>query len=142
MRIGDIAHRAGVSVKTIRYYERVGILAPASREPNGYRSYEPGVLDRLAFTRSAQAVGLNLGEIREIIAFRERGEPPCAHVLDLIVHRASELTERIAQLEMLRADLEALTERGRQLDPADCSPTSICHIIEPGTVALSQRATL
>jgi len=133
MRIGDIAHQAGVSVKTIRYYERIGILAPASREPNGYRSYEPEVLDRLTFTRSAQAAGLTLGEIREVIAFRERGEPPCAHVLDLIAHRSTELTERIAQLEALRADLETLAKRGRNLDPTDCSPTSICHIIPPIT---------
>ena len=131
MRIGDIAHRASVSVKTIRHYERIGILAPAERESNGYRSYEPEVLDRLIFTRSAQAIGLTLGEIREVIAFRERGEPPCAHVLDLIEQRASELTERIAELEALRADLNTLTQRGRDLDPTACSPTSICHIIPP-----------
>lgn len=133
MRIGEAAQRAGVSVKTIRYYERVGILAPATREPNGYRSYEPEVLDRLAFTRAAQAVGLTLGEIRETIAFRERGEPPCTHVLAIIEHKATELTDRIAELEALRADLEALTERGRSLDPADCPPTSICHVIPPPT---------
>lgn len=133
MRIGDVAHRAGVSVKTIRYYERIGILAPANREPNGYRSYEPEVLDRLVFTCSAQAIGLTLGQIREVIAFRERGETPCAHVLDLIEQRASELTDRIAELEALRADLTTLTERGRDLDPAACSPTSICRIIPPIT---------
>ena len=109
MRIGDIAHQAGVSVKTIRHYERVGILARAEREPNGYRSYEPEVLDRLIFTRSAQAIGLTLGEIREVIAFRERGETPCAHVLELIEQRASELTARIAELEALRAELSILT---------------------------------
>ena len=131
MRIGDIAHQAGVSVKTIRYYERIGILAPAERESNGYRSYEPEVLDRLIFTRSAQAAGLTLGEIREVIAFRERGETPCAHVLELIEQRASELTARIAELEALRAELNILTERGRDLDPTACSPNSICHIIPP-----------
>ncbi len=133
MRIGEVARRAGVSVKTIRYYERVGILAPATREPNGYRTYEPEALDRLAFTRAAQAVGLTLGEIREAIAFRERGVPPCAHVLALIEHKATELTQRIADLEALRADLEALTERGSSLDPADCSPESICHVITDPT---------
>ena len=130
MRIGDLAHHAGVSVKTIRYYERIGVLAPATREANGYRSYEPEVLDRLAFTRSAQAVGLTLGEIREVIGFRDRGEPPCAHVLNLIEHRSKELTARITELEALRTDLEALSERGRSLDPRACSPSSICHIIQ------------
>ena len=131
MRIGDVAHQAGVSVKTIRYYERIGILAPVTREANGYRSYEPEVLDRLAFTRSAQAVGLSLGEIREVIAFRDRGEPPCAHVLNLIERRSNELTARITELERLRTDLEALSERGRDLDSRECLPSSICHIIGP-----------
>jgi len=129
MRIGEVARLAGVSVKAIRYYERVGILAPASREPNGYRSYQPEVLDRLAFTRAAQAIGLTLGEIREVIEFRERGQAPCTHVLGLIERHADELNERIRELETLRADLEALTQRGRALDPSDCTPTSICHVI-------------
>lgn len=129
MRIGEVASRGGVSVKTVRYYERVGILAPASREPNGYRSYGPDALDRIAFTRAARGVGLSLGEVREVIAFRERGEPPCTHVLDLIARRAAELDERIAQLAALRTDLEDLARRGRSLDPAECSATTICHVI-------------
>ena len=131
MRIGEVARRAGVSVKTLHYYERVGILAPATREPNGYRAYEPDALDRLAFTRAAQAVGLTLGEIREIIQFRERGEPPCTHVLALIDQHGAALTDRITELETLRADLRALSAHGQTLDPADCSPTSICHVIRP-----------
>lgn len=129
MRIGEVARRAGVSVKTIRYYERVGILPPAIRESNGYRSYDPAVLDRLTFTRASQAVGLHLGEIREIIAFRERGEPPCSYVLDLIEDRAAELTTRITELEALRAELRNLAQRGHALDPAACPPRSICHVI-------------
>jgi len=131
MRIGDVARCSGISVKAVRYYERIGILAAAGREPNGYRSYDADVLDRIAFTRSARAIGLSLGEIREVIAFRERGEPPCAHVQGLIARRASELTERIVELERLRADLTELAERARTLDPSACSPTSICHVIPP-----------
>ena len=133
MRIGEVARRAGVSVKTIRYYEHVGILPPAIREPNGYRSYDSAVFDRLTFTRASQAVGLTLGEIREVIAFRERGEPPCAYVLDLIEDRAAALTVRIADLEALRADLRDLATRGHALDPAACRPREICHVItSPG----------
>ena len=129
MRIGEVAHHAGVTVKAIRYYERVGILNPARREPNGYRSYDPDVLDRLAFTRAAQAIGLTLGEIREVIEFRERGETPCTHVLGLMTQHAGQLSERIHELETLRNELEALTQRGHTLDPAECTPTSVCHII-------------
>ncbi len=133
MRIGEVARRADVSVKTIRYYEHVGILPPATREPNGYRSYDSAVFDRLTFTRASQAVGLTLGEIREVIAFRERGEPPCAYVLDLIEDRGAALTVRIADLEALRTDLRDLATRGHALDPAACLPREICHVIKsPG----------
>jgi MerR family transcriptional regulator, copper efflux regulator len=70
MRIGELAEQAGISTKAIRYYEQVGILTPPARTPSGYRSYDDTALGRLSFVRAAQAVGLTLGEIRQVIAFR------------------------------------------------------------------------
>jgi DNA-binding transcriptional MerR regulator len=134
VRIGEVARRSGVSVKTIRYYEQLGILDPPRREPNGYRSYGPAVVDRLAFIRAAQTVGLTLGEIGEILAFREHGQPPCTHVLGLIQRHADDLTRRIGELEQMRSVLETLAARGRILDPARCRPETICHVI-PSTSA-------
>lgn len=131
MRIGQVARASGVSVKTLRYYEQIGILDPPDRTPNGYREYQDDVLDRLAFVRAGQAVGLTLGEIREIIGFRERNQVPCAHVLQLIQRRAAELAGRIAELERMQTDLQALAQRGHQLDPRDCQPSRICHLITP-----------
>jgi len=55
MRIGEIAGRAGVPAKTIRFWEDQGLLPPPGRTPAGYRDYDPAVLDRLAFIRHAQA---------------------------------------------------------------------------------------
>ena len=66
MRIGELADRAGISAKAIRYYEQVGILAPPARTPSGYRAYDPSVLGRLGFVRAAQALGFTLGEIRQV----------------------------------------------------------------------------
>ena len=111
VRIGEVAAASNVSVKTIRYYEHVGVLTPATREPNGYRSYDPAVLDRLAFVRSAQSVGLTLGEIRETLAFRDEGEPPCAHVLNLIEQHAADLTDRIRDLKRTRRVLIRRSQR-------------------------------
>jgi MerR family transcriptional regulator, copper efflux regulator len=82
MRIGELAERSGVSAKTIRYYEDIGLLPAPARLASGYRDYEPSTLDRLAFIRAAQAVGLSLGEIRGIVALRDEGQTPCGHVLD------------------------------------------------------------
>lgn len=129
MRIGEVARRCGLSVKTVRYYEDIGVLDAPRRTTSGYRDYDATVLDRLAFVRSAQTVGLTLGEIREIIAFRARGETPCAHVADLIAERSADLTGRIAELERIKAELAALAQRARSLDPRDCQPSNICHII-------------
>lgn len=129
MRIGEAAERSGVRTKTIRYYEEIGVLAPPQRTPTGYRDYDESVLGRLAFVRSAQTVGLTLGEIREVIAFRERDEVPCAHVLGLLRHRTGEVSERIAELERTRTELQQLVDRAATLRPQDCPPATICHLV-------------
>lgn len=131
MRIGELAGATGVPTKTIRYYEHIGVLDAPARTPSGYRDYSPGAADRLAFIRAAQAVGLTLGEIRGIVALRDRGETPCGHVLDLVATRAAEIGERIAELQRLRADLQRLANRARHLDPADCDQRRVCHLIGP-----------
>jgi MerR family transcriptional regulator, copper efflux regulator len=135
MRIGDLAHRTGLSTKTIRYYETIGVLPEPRRSPSGYRDYDPETCERLQFVRSAQAVGLRLGEIREILAYRDRGETPCAHVVEVIRRRASQIDEQIAQLEGMRSELRRLERRARTLDPEDCAPRNVCHVIPPAVPA-------
>lgn len=133
MRIGELAQRSGTTAKAIRYYEGIGLLAPPPRSASGYRDYQSEAIDRLAFIKSSQALGLTLGEIRGVVGLRERGQTPCEHVLALIRQHAEEIAERIAGLERLRAELERLVERGAKLDPQDCLPSSVCHIIHsPG----------
>ena len=130
MRISELANRARVTSKTLRYYERIGVLPAPSRSASGYRDYRPEALDRLGFIRASQAVGLSLGEIRQVVALRDRGEAPCDHVYQLLQRRTSELDERIDELQALRRDLRALTKRARQLDPTDCNPRGVCHLIQ------------
>jgi MerR family transcriptional regulator, copper efflux regulator len=129
MRIGELAERAGISTKAIRYYEQLGILNPPARTPSGYRAYEETALGRLGFVRAAQALGLTLGEIRQIIAFRDDGTAPCAHVTNLLQRRTTELGARIAELQQLRGELQQLAERAATLDPKQCTPERVCHII-------------
>ncbi|MEX1046404.1 MAG: heavy metal-responsive transcriptional regulator [Actinomycetota bacterium] len=130
MRIGELADRTGVSAKTIRYYESVGLIDEPGRQPNGYRDYSSSAASRLAFVRSAQGIGLTLGEIRGVIAFRDRGEVPCVHVADLIQRHADEVSAKIEALEKARGDLERLARRARRLSPSDCEKAEVCHIIE------------
>src|SRR5829696_5069903 len=130
MLIGEVAHRSGVPAKTLRYYEDIGLLDPPTRSPSGYRDFDEVVLDRLTFIRSAQAAGLSLGEIRGIVALRDAGQTPCGHVLDLLRARGTEIDRTIRELRVLRADLNRLVERAEGLDPADCDPRNVCHVIE------------
>ena len=129
MRIGELAERTGLSTKTLRYYESIGVLPEPARTPSGYRDYPGDAQDVVRFVRSAQAVGLTLGEIREILAYRDRGETPCAHVVDLIRRRAAAIDEQMAALERTRRELRRLERRARGLRPEDCAPTLVCHVI-------------
>ncbi len=129
MQIGVLANLTGVSVKTIRYYEEIGLLDAPRRTTSGYRDYDPDAAERLRFIRASQASGLSLGEIRGIVAFRHRGESPCAHVLDVLRRRGDEINRQILELVLAREVIESLVERARTLDPSDCSPSGVCHLI-------------
>ncbi len=129
MRIGELARQVGVATSAIRFYEESGLLPEPARTPAGYRDYDPEVVDRLAFIRAGQAVGLTLGELRDVLAIRDAGEPPCRHVTELLDKRLAEVDERIRELRRLRRDLASLAEVAADLDPAECPPESICQII-------------
>lgn len=135
MLIGEVADRAEVPAKTIRYYESIGVLPAAERGANGYRHYPAGILHRLAFIRAAQACGFTLGEIRGIVAFRDRGDAPCGHVRELIDLHAADVDRRIAELHAVKRELARLAQRARQLDPTQCAPAAVCHIIDPSVQA-------
>jgi len=128
MRIGEIADRAGVPTKTIRFWEDQRLLPSPGRTPAGYRDYDPAVLDRLAFIRHAQAAGLTLDAIRQVLEIRDGGQPPCVHVMDLIARRLAEVDARLAELTRTRDQLVVLTARAAAQDPADCR--GYCSIID------------
>ena len=131
MRIGEVALKVGVATSAIRFYEESGLLPEPERTPSGYREYDPAVIDRLAFIRAGQAVGLTLGELKEVLGIRDRGESPCSHVGELIDRRIGEIDQRIRDLRQLRKDLVALAETATDFDPADCPPESVCRILTP-----------
>lgn len=129
MRIGEIATRVGVATSTIRFYEESGLIPEPERTPSGYRDYDPAVADRLAFIRAGQAVGLTLGELRDVLEIRDRGEAPCRHVTTLINTRIDDIDRRIDDLHRVRRDLVALAGDAATFGPAECSPESVCRIL-------------
>ena len=129
MRIGELARRTGLAPSAVRYYEQLGLLPAPQRTASGYRSYAQDAVDRLAFIRSAQAVGLTLSEVGQVLRVRDVGEAPCRVVTELIDRRRTEVGARIAELEALERDLTHLRERAARLEPRDCDPSGICHVI-------------
>jgi DNA-binding transcriptional MerR regulator len=143
MRIGTLARQAGVSPAAIRFYERSGVLPEPARTAAGYRDYDEHATDLLQFIRAGQAVGLTLAELAEVIAFRQRGHVPCAHVIDLITTRADRVNDQISRLRHLQQDLQTLAHRAERLDPADCPPETVCHlIVDPATLLHNQDQTV
>lgn len=131
MLIGELARRAGVGAKTLRFYERRGLLEEPPRTAAGYRDYPEGSVDRLRFIRASQSAGLTLAEIAEVIAIRDRGRPPCNHVVDLLDTRAAEIEAQIEGLQKLLADITELRRRSENVDPSTCSPNTICEVLMP-----------
>ncbi|MQA97391.1 MAG: MerR family DNA-binding protein [Streptosporangiales bacterium] len=131
MRIGVLAASAGVTAKTVRFYEQAGLLPGPPRTASGYRDYPPEAADRLVFIREAAAAGLTLAEIRGVLAIRDAGRPPCRHVSALIDSHLDQVDRRIAELLATRTALRTLQERARAVDPEECTEDDICSILTP-----------
>ena len=127
VKIGEVAARSGVPAKTIRFWEDQGLLPAPARTSAGYRDYEPGILERLAFIRQAQAAGLMLEQVRRVLDIRDSGESPCEHVAGLIARRLGNVEARMAELARARDQLAALAARAAAQDPAECR--GYCSII-------------
>jgi len=97
---------------------------------NGYRIYSDEGLDRLRFIRSARALDFTLEDIEEILAFRDRGEPPCQYVMTLMQSHIDEISHRIVELERLRDELRRLHSIGEALPEDIQMKDCVCHAIQ------------
>lgn len=131
-QINELSKRSGVSRKTIRYYEEIGLLPYAQRTENGYRVYRDLDVERVTFIKSARRLDFSLDDIREILAFRERGEPPCSYVMGLMKAQIEQIEEHIRELNTLRAELERLHTLGQQLPEDIEMKDCVCHLIKEG----------
>ncbi len=130
MKIGSLAQQIGVETSTIRFYESKGLLPEPSRTHSGYRDYDAGDVARLAFIRGARGLGLGLDAIGDILAFRDRAEAPCGHVVDILETQRQAIDGRIAELEQTRDELDRLVGLAATLPPMDPEDICVCHIID------------
>lgn len=129
MKISELGQRCGVTAKTIRYYESIGLMDEPGRTPSGYRDYGDDAIERLRFIRDAQVTGLTLSEIASVLELKSAGQRSCAHTTALIDAHLASIDLQIEQLTAARRELTVLAERARTLDPSSCTDPNRCQVI-------------
>jgi len=127
--IGELAARSGMTADALRYYERLGVIAPVRRTVGGYRVDTGETIERLRFIKQAQLHGLTLAEIRELLQVDTRGGVGrCRRVQRLLERKLTELDTRLVQLHEFRQSLEDyLAQCNRTLAE---SPEAECPVVE------------
>lgn len=109
MTIAEVARRAGLPAKTIRYYEEIGLIRPL-RQPNGYRAFRESDVMRLAFLARARSLGFSIEDCRALLDLWEDSSRASADVKRLARGHLERIEAKIAELQALRATLAALVE--------------------------------
>ena len=132
LKIGEVASRSEIPVKTIRYYEEIGLLVPATtRSESGYRLFNPSVLNRLAFIKRAQSLGLSLSEIQELLEVHDSGELPCGALKQHLLLKVEAITQQIEALEILKSELLGVLSGWQEQPPGNRIAQTICPNIQP-----------
>lgn len=121
MRIGEAARASGLSIDTIRFYERAGILPAPPRESNGYRRYTPEHVEALRLAAGLRALGVPLERVGPIV--RVAHDATCADMRDALVAALAEtvadIDEQLGRLTRLRGRLRSILEGLRRMRPGD-----------------------
>lgn len=113
LKIGEVAREAGVSVDTVRYYERRGLLPVAARRPSGYRTFGPAAVLRIRFARDLQAMGFALDEVAELLADVDAGAASCATETARVEAVLARVDGKMEALRVLRNRLSSTLRRCR-----------------------------
>jgi Cd(II)/Pb(II)-responsive transcriptional regulator len=136
LKIGELAKRTGSQVETIRYYEREGLLPAPARSEGNYRLYGTTHVERLQFIRHCRSLDMTLGEIRELLSFRDAPEESCNQVNLLLDRHIEHVGHRIRGLQALQKQLKALRSMCHSAQAAkDCEILQTLAAADGGTPA-------
>ena len=124
LAIGELGRLTGTKVETIRYYERIGLLAAPVRTAGNYRAYGPEHLNRLSFIRRSRDLGFSLGQVRALLTLSDDRHQPCEEIDAIARQHLAEVDRKIADLRALRREL------GNMIDQCRCGTVAECRIIE------------
>ena len=120
MNIGTAASESGVTAKTIRYYESIGLIPLATRAENGYRNYTEFDVETLRFIQHSRRLGFSVKDVGNLLELWGDKERSSADVKELALEHISEVEQRIKELETIRRTLMDLTDRCHGDDRPEC----------------------
>ncbi len=120
MNIGEVARRAGLNSRTIRFYESIGLVGAPERASSGYRDYGEKDVHRLRFVASARALGFAVEEIRQLLALYDDRDRSSADVKNVVLHHVAEIDRKLKELAAMRRTLLHLAERCHGDQRPDC----------------------
>jgi MerR family mercuric resistance operon transcriptional regulator len=126
--IGELSKRSGVNIETIRYYERVKMLAPPPRTASGRRVYEVTDLRILVFVRRARELGFSLDEIRALLRLGGPEKAPCREVRAIAAHHLEDIRAKLSDLKKLERLLSKTVARCSGKTAPDCPVLDILDI--------------
>ncbi len=130
-RIGQVAQETGLSIDTIRFYEKQGLLKRSPRTEGGFRLFGVGDIETLKFVRKAQELGFSLNEIRELLILRAEHVPACSHVKELLEQKLTAVGQKITELQGLERGLKrALRKCKHELKTAAPGHEECCPVLE------------
>ena len=110
LKIGELARQTGVKVETIRWYEKVGLIAAPARTEGNYRAYDTTALSRLSFIKRARDLGFSLDQIRALMTLAGDENRDCASVDAVAREHLADIDRKLADLASLRGHLATLIE--------------------------------
>lgn len=120
MRIGELARITQTKTETIRFYEKEGLLAGATRTAANYRTYGKEHGQRLSFIRRARDLGFRLDDVRELLTLADDRSRPCGAVDKITTRHLEEIDAKIADLGKMRAELNRMLTTCKQGTIEDC----------------------
>lgn len=128
LTIGQLSDATAVNIETIRYYERIKLLAAPPRTPGGHRSYRDEHIRRLRFVRRARELGFGIDAIRALLALAEGDNPSCQEVRDIAAAHLADVRTKLDDLAKLE---DVLAKTVTQCDIECCaSPAPLCPVLE------------
>jgi DNA-binding transcriptional MerR regulator len=126
--IGQVTDISGIPIRTIRYYESLGLIKSSRRTEGGFRQFSMDVLTRLAFIKRAQNLGLSLEEIGNILQVYDQGQAPCGEIKEKLQDKLLQIDRQIDQLLTLRSEIKGLLSGWKNI--GDQYEDTICPIIQ------------